>query len=117
MISICFNTEYVHMFICSRGPNQSIRNYEETFEKKNMKLPSEILAFNLLKRAKITKEEKTGINYENQPTLYDEEKRSLKQINDEMCDSDKISASIGSIKLEPVFLGRVLRSPPGGKVY
>lgn len=60
---------------------------------------------------------KTGINYENQPTLYDEAKRSLKQINDEMCDSDKISASIGSIKLAPGFFGRVLRSPPAGRVY
>ncbi|CAC5412223.1 unnamed protein product [Mytilus coruscus] len=65
-----------------RGPNQSIQDYVETFdakyrkiEKKNMKLPSEILAFKLLRRAKITKEEKmlvlTGMNYENKPTLYD----------------------------------------------
>ncbi|VDI35885.1 Hypothetical predicted protein [Mytilus galloprovincialis] len=46
----------------------------------------------------------TGMNYENKPTLYDEAKRSLKKIKGEMCDSDKISASIGSIKLEPAFL-------------
>ena len=98
-----------------RGPNQSIQDYVETFdakyrkiEKKNMKLPSEILAFKLLRRAKITKEEKmlvlTGMNYENKPTLYDEAKRSLKKFKGEMCDSDKISASISSIKLEPAFL-------------
>ena len=46
----------------------------------------------------------TGMNYENKPTLYDEAKRSLKEFKGEMCDSDKISASISSIKLEPAFL-------------
>jgi hypothetical protein len=47
-------------------------------EKKNMTLPPEILAFKLLRKANITKEEKqlvlTGMNYENRPTLYDEAK-------------------------------------------
>jgi hypothetical protein len=43
-----------------------------------MTLPPEILAFKLLRKANITKEEKqlvlTGMNYENRPTLYDEAK-------------------------------------------
>jgi hypothetical protein len=42
-------------------------------EKKNMTLPPEILAFKLLRKANITKEEKqlvlTGMNNENRPTL------------------------------------------------
>ena len=48
-----------------------------------MTLPSEILAFKLLKKANITKEEKmlvlTGINHENRKTLFEEAKQSLKK--------------------------------------
>jgi hypothetical protein len=44
-------------------------------EKKNMTLPPEILAFKLLRKANITKEEKqlvlTGMNNENRPTLLE----------------------------------------------
>ena len=51
-------------------------------EKLNMKLPSEILAFKLLKKANIGKEEKmlvlTGVTYANKETLYEETKPSLK---------------------------------------
>ena len=59
-------------------------------EKKKMTLPSEILAFKLLKKANITKEERllvlTGMNYENKSTLYEEAKASLKKFKgDEMC--------------------------------
>ena len=47
-----------------------------------MTLPPEILAFKLLRKANITKEEKllvlTGVNYENKTTLYEEAKKSLK---------------------------------------
>ena len=51
-------------------------------EKLNMKLPSEILAFKLLRKAYIVKEEKmlvlTGMNYANKETLYEEAKTFLK---------------------------------------
>ena len=51
-------------------------------EKLNMKLPSEILAFKLLRKANIGKEEKmlvlTGMNYANRETLYEEAKTSPK---------------------------------------
>ena len=47
-----------------------------------MTLPSEILAFKLLRKANITKEEKllvlTGMNYDNKKTLYEEAKKSEK---------------------------------------
>ena len=53
-----------------------------------MKLPSEILAFKLLKKANITKEEKllvlTGMNYEQKSTLYEEAKSSLKKFKEMM---------------------------------
>ena len=52
-------------------------NYRR-IEKKGMNLPPEILAFKLLRRAHITKEETmivlTGINYEVKETLYDQAK-------------------------------------------
>lgn len=68
-----------------RAEGQTINEYIAVFdskyckiEKKNMTLPPEILAFKLLRKANITKEEKqlvlTGMNYENRPTLYDEAK-------------------------------------------
>ena len=54
-------------------------------EKKKMTLPPEILAFKLLRKANITKEEKllvlTGLNYDNKKALYEEAKKSLKKIS------------------------------------
>ena len=74
----------------SRKAGQSIQEYIAMFdskyrkvEKKSMALPSEILAFKLIKKANITKEEKmlvlTGTNFENKLTLYEEAKASLKK--------------------------------------
>ena len=72
-------------------------------EKKNMTLPPEILAFKLLRKANISKEEKllvlTGMNYDNKKTLYDEAKKSLKKFK-----GNEISNNQASIKLEPAFL-------------
>ena len=95
-----------------RADGQSINEYVAVFnakyrkiEKKKMTLPSEILAFKLLHKANITKEEKllvlTGMNYDNKETLYEEEKKSLKMFkggNGESCNSGL------SIKMEPAFL-------------
>ena len=70
-----------------------------------MTLPAEILAFKLLRKANITKEEKlfvlTGMNYDNKETLYEEAKKSLKNVKG----SDGESCNSGSsIKMEPAFL-------------
>ena len=65
-----------------RAEGQTINEYITVFdskyrkiEKKNMILPPEILAFKLLRKANITKEEKqlvlTGMNNENRPTLLE----------------------------------------------
>ena len=80
--------------------------------KKGLKLPSEILAFKLLKRAQITKEEKllvlTGMDYGNRATLYDQAKKSLTKFkgdNVSTSNSQPSGASGGAaIKLEPAYL-------------
>ena len=72
--------------------------------KRKMSLPPEILAFKLLRKANITKDEKllvlTGMNYENRKTLYDQAKKSLKKSKG---DNESSSSSI-NMKLEPTFL-------------
>ena len=76
-------------------------------EKKDMLLPSEILAFKLLKKANITKEEKllvlTVMNFDNKAyNLYEEAKSSLKKFK-----GDSIHARDNenvNIKLEPAYL-------------
>ena len=91
-----------------RDDGQSIHKYIAMFdakyrkiEKKNMTLPSEILAFKLLKKANITKEERllvsTGMNYEQKSTLYEEAKSSLKKFKGDDAGQKEKSA----VKLEP----------------
>ena len=87
--------EFIAMFDCK---------YRK-IEKKDMLLPSEILAFKLLKKANITKEEKllvlTGMNFDNKAYLYEEAKSSLNKFK-----GDSIHASDNenvSIKLEPAY--------------
>ena len=94
-----------------RAEGQSINEYVATFdakyrkvEKKKMTLPPEILAFKLIRKANITKEEKllvlTGMNYDNKGTLYEEAKKSLKKFKG----GDSESSRSGAVKLEPTFL-------------
>ncbi|CAC5412668.1 unnamed protein product [Mytilus coruscus] len=96
----------------TRPEGQSIHEYVANFdskyrkiEKKNMKLPSETLAFKLLRKANITKEKKmlvlTGMNYENKLTLYEEAKRSLKKFKGE---GGQVKDTGQSIKIEPTFV-------------
>ena len=94
-----------------RSERQSIHEYVAIFdakyrkkEKKKMTLPPEILAFKLLRKANISKEEKllvlTGMNYENKSSLYEETKKSLKKFKG----SDTVlSSRSSSIKVEPGF--------------
>ena len=73
-----------------RNEGQTIQEYIFIFdskyrklENKDMPLPSEILAFKLLKKANITKEEKLQVlicsNFDNKASLYEEAKASLKK--------------------------------------
>ena len=96
-----------------RVNGQNITEYIAAFdsryrkmEKFKIKLPSEILAFKLLRRANISKEEKmlvlTGMNYANRETLYEEAKQSLKKFKGDITEGSKSTAA--SVKLEPAFL-------------
>ena len=71
-----------------------------------MKLPSEILAFKLLGKANIDKEEEMlvliGMNYANEKTLNEEAKTSLKKFKGDFTEG-KASSNL-SIKVEPAFL-------------
>ena len=94
-----------------RKKRQSIQEYIATFdfkyrkiEKKSMTLPSEILAFKLLKRANITKEEKllvlTDMNFDNKTNLYEAAKASLKKLKG---DERRMSEHL-AIKFEQSYL-------------
>ena len=74
------------MNIVKNPPNQLVTLFPSTFDqkfnkilRKQMKLPSEILAFKLLKQAKLTNEERllvlTGMDYNNRDQLYDHAKK------------------------------------------
>ena len=72
-------------------------------EKKSMKLPSEILAFKLLQKAKINHKEKllvlTGMNYGNRKSMYEDSITSLKKFIGEQLSSEKLSCEIKLRKL------------------
>lgn len=97
----------------NRTKGQSVTDYISKFDQKynrlvklRITLPQEILAFKLLRRANITKEEKllvlTGMDYSMKATLYDQAKKSLKKFKGDQAvggDSKNIA-----IKLEPAYL-------------
>ena len=96
-----------------RKEGMSITEYIASFdflyrkmEKLKMKLPMEILAFKLLRKANIGKEEKllvlTGMNYEHKETLYEEAKKSLQKFKGDITEGQRGSSS--AIKLEPAYL-------------
>ena len=93
--------------------SEFIAKYDQKYNrivKKGMKLPSEILGFQLLRKAKITKEEKllvlTGMDYSKKDSLYEQAKTSLKKFKgDDACDAGgALSNPQPAIKLEPAFL-------------
>lgn len=96
----------------SRSEGQSINEFVAIFDakyhkikNKNMALPADILAFKLLRKANISKEEKllvlTGMNYDNRETLYEEAKMSLKKFKGNDIES---SSNQACIKLESAFM-------------
>ena len=89
-----------------------ISNFDQRYqrvEKMDMKLPSAILAFKLLRRANISREEKllvmTGLDYSKKDEMYEQAKKSLQKFKGGVIDSGGASGfSSTAIKLEPVFL-------------
>ena len=76
---------------------------------KDIKLPEEILAFELLSNANISEQDKmlvlTGIDFSQKSTLFDQTKRSLKKFKGEQAGGSGDIAGAGqAIKLEPAFL-------------
>ena len=95
---------------CNQNMTELIAAFDAKYrkiEKKNMKLPQEILAFKLLKKANITKDEKllvlTGMDFSKKDTLYEEAKKSLRKFKGDSCESGNATSQPG-IKLEPAFL-------------
>ena len=93
---------------CQRAEGQNITEFIDSFdskyrriEKLNMKMPSEILAFKLIRKANISREEKllvlTGLNYERRETLYEDAKKSLRKFLGDVHES-KTLASEGKCK-------------------
>ena len=77
-----------------------IANFDTKYrriEKKSMKLPTEILAFKLLQKARINYKEKllvlTGMNYGNRKSIYEDTKSSLKKFVGEHLSSEKQRSS------------------------
>lgn len=71
--------------------NEYIASFDSKYrkiEKLKMTIPSEILAFKLVRKANISKEETmlilTGMNYENNDALYVEAKKFLKKFKGDL---------------------------------
>ncbi len=77
--------------------------------KKGMILPPEVLAFKLLKRAKITNDERllvlTGMDYSKRSTLFEQAKKSLTKFKGESCACAGMTQNTQpAVTLEPAFL-------------
>ena len=95
-----------------RKPGQNIREYVADFdlkfrklEKLNIKLPSEILAFKLLKNANLRKQERmivlTGVNFADKENMYKQTKHTLRKF---MGGLTKEDAEMGqNVRLEPAW--------------
>ena len=92
-----------------RKGGQSIKDYismldykYKKIEKKNMKLTSEVLAFRLLRRANISRNEQllilSGIDFDNRLTSYDQAKIALTKLRDCL---ETTSDGMSDIKLKP----------------
>ena len=102
-----------------KSPSESINQYISNFDQKvskikakGIKLPSEVLAFKLMRRAGLTKEEKllviSGLNYEKKDDLYEQTQRSLKKFKGEGSSGGGYSGNAGAfsqpaIKVEPTY--------------
>lgn len=102
-----------------RKEGQSIYEYVSMFdfkyskiERKNVKLPSEILAFRLLRKANIPKIEYllvlTGMNFESKSTLFEDAKMMLKKLKG---NDRQINSSSRNVNLTPAFLAEIEEAP------
>lgn len=98
-----------------RQKDQSIVDYIDLYDQKynrmaklKIKIPSEILAFRLLKRADLNKQDRqlvlTGLDFGDRENLYEQAQKSLKKFLGEMASGNRTSISGEAIKLEPAFV-------------
>ena len=135
-------TLYVEFDDCVRKEDQTMCKYISNFDdaykkiaKQGVVIPSLILAFKLLKGAKLNEDERllviTGIDYKNKETMYEDAKRSLKKFKGQAVSASQAGGSAPPIKLEPTWLaerideleevlaaaGFYRRGPNGGAPY
>ncbi len=109
-----------------RNENETIDQYIGNFEQKyarvkakNLVLPDPILAFKLLKRAGLSKEERllvlTGIDYEKKDTLFAQASRSLKKFKGVGCSGSKSQSesTAKAIHVEPTYVANAYNRGSG----
>ena len=99
---------------CKREAIQSMNDFILQFDEKhnklvkiNINIPSEIVAFKIIKAARLTNEERlvvlTGLNYDHKEDLFDQAKKSLKKYKGGGV-YGKNDGSLDGTKLESAFL-------------
>ncbi len=105
--------KYEEFKCCTRAADQKISDFILDFEqkyhrilRKGIKLPEEILCFELLSSSNISKPEKmlilSGINFENKDTLFEQAKKSLKKFKVDLASGN--DSGSGAINFEPTFV-------------
>ena len=103
---------------CKRSDGQSVDDFIVTFDEKYNKIKKggsqiqeDILAFMMLKRARLSKEERllvvSGMDYTKKTELYEQAKTSLRKFKGDQAYVGGASSGSGvAIKLEPTFLAQ-----------
>lgn len=102
---------------CKRTDGQSVDEFIVMFDEKynkvkkgGSKIPEDILAFMMLKRARLTKEERllvvSGMDYSKKDELYQQAKTSLRKFKGDQAYVGGVSDGGVAIKLEPTFLAQ-----------
>lgn len=103
-----------------RAPDQNIADYIKQYDeryrqmkKKGTTLPSEVLAFKLLRSANLSDNDqslvKTGMNFEQRDHLFEQAKKALLKFKGQSTESSKpscLSAANVPVKLEPAWLAQ-----------
>ena len=118
---------YIEFRNCVRKPTQTLSNFLMEFdqcvtriEKKGMKLPSDVLAFELIHKANVTKDENklvmTGLDFSKKGEMYDQAKKSIKKLLGEIGSGAFGNNIAPAIKVEPAqFVTQNVNSEQRGR--
>ena len=106
---------YIEFRNCVRSPGQTLSEFLMVFdqcvtriEKKGMKLPSDVLAFELIHKANVTKDENklimTGLDFTKKTEMYGQAKNAIKKLLGEIGSGGHNSGTTLAIKVEPTQL-------------